>query len=1082
LLLPNSIDAKLHLITEAVVRIAGADFARIWIIRPGDRCEAGCVHAQATKGLHDGCRFRDRCLHLRASSGRYTHTNGGDHSRVPFGCYKVGRIASAEETSFLTNDAANDPRIHNTAWAKELGLVSFAGYRLVASTGAPLGVLAVFGKQMISPEDNSLLSMIADTASHVLQAATMEESLKNSEEQYKLLFEAIPESVLLIGTDRCVVAANQASARLYGYESPQQLVGFDTRLLIAEKDRERAAQIQSGVLKGAEAPTRHYTEVRRDGSEFVAEVMSKTLHGPRQEVLGYIGITRDITAYVAAEKALRVSEEKYRTLIHKIQVAVVVHGADTKVLTCNPMAEELLGLTEGQFLGKSVVNPTWQLCREDGTPMHTTEYPASRVFETRKALKDFICGIHRPVKNDDIWVIVNAEPVLDLDGEIAQVIVSFIDITGRKQAEDALQKREALLKAMGKMASVGGWEFDVASMNLIWTEDVYRVHEVAGDYTPTVQKAMDFYAPEARPVISQAVQAAIDDGTPFDLELPIITAKGNSRYVHALGEARRRNGKTDTVLGTFQDITERKRAADALRESDRRLSSILGTIDDAVWSIAMAPEMSILYSSPAVKVIYGREEVEFYQNPKLWMETTLPEDRHTLEEALRQLGEQGKSDHERRIVRPDGDIRWVRDRAWNIYGPDRSVIRVEGILTDITARKRAEEERFEMERRLQHAQRLESLGVLAGGIAHDFNNLLQIIVSNACFARDGNEGNGTALGFLENIDVASARAAALTKQMLAYAGKGRFVVTSVDLAMMVDKMGQLLQSSISKKASLRIDLMPDLPAILADASQMNQIIMNLIINASEALGDQPGEICVKMRAVELDHACLEKIFPLSPLPEGKYVTCAVRDTGCGMDEETQAKIFDPFFSTKFTGRGLGLSAVQGILRAHNGAVRVESQPGQGSTFTIYLPASENSAQVSTAVPSSAPQIHLQGTILIVDDEEMLRGVLRYQIEKMGLRVLEAQDGQEALEVYRQHEKEINLVILDYKMPKLDGVEALIALRKFDPQVRAILSSGYSAKEAFKGHDALGWSGFIQKPYQPKELAETIRKLLLNRNP
>ena len=464
------------------------------------------------------------------------------------------------------------------------------------------------------------------------------------------------------------------------------------------------------------------------------------------------------------------------------------------------------------------------------------------------------------------------------------------------------------------------------------------------------------------------------------------------------------------------------------------------------------------------------------------METTLPEDRHTLEEALRQLGEQGKSDHERRIVRPDGDIRWVRDRAWNIYGPDRSVIRVEGILTDITASKRAEEERFEMERRLQHAQRLESLGVLAGGIAHDFNNLLQIIVSNACFARHENEGNATALGFLENIDMASARAAALTKQMLAYAGKGRFVVTSVDLAMMVEKTAQLLQSSISKKASLRIDLMQDLPAIQADASQMNQVIMNLIINASEALGDQPGEICVKMRTVELDQACSEKTFPHSPLPEGKYVTCAVRDTGCGMDEETQAKIFDPFFSTKFIGRGLGLSAVQGILRTHKGAIRVESQPGKGSTFTIYLPASENAAKVSTTVPSAAPHTRLEGTILIVDDEEMLRDVLRYQIEKMGLKVLEAQDGQEALEVYRQHQREITLVILDYKMPKLDGVEALIALRKFDPQVRAILSSGYPAKEAFKGDDALGWSGFIQKPYQPKELAETIRNLLLNRNP
>ena len=394
-------------------------------------------------------------------------------------------------------------------------------------------------------------------------------------------------------------------------------------------------------------------------------------------------------------------------------------------------------------------------------------------------------------------------------------------------------------------------------------------------------------------------------------------------------------------------------------------------------------------------------------------------------------------------------------------------------------RKRAEEERQSLQAQVQQAQKLESLGVLTGGIAHDFNNLLMAILGNADLAiQDLPEVSPVRL-FIEEIDKASRRAADLCRQMLAYSGHGRFVVKSIDVNELVEEMAYLLKTSISKKIALNLHLKRGLPGVEADAAQTQQVVMNLITNASEAVGEESGEITISTGAMVCSREYLSRSYLHEEQPEGDYVYVEVADTGCGMDEETRAKIFEPFFSTKFTGRGLGLAATLGIVRGHKGAIMLDSTPGEGTTFRVLFPALAEEADASAAAGESPTAAEWAGCgpVLLVDDEEAVQNPVKRMLERMGLTVLTASDGREAVDLFTKHSDEISCVLLDFSMPRMDGEETLRELRRVKDDVRVILSSGYPAQhieERFAGQDI---AAFVQKPYQIEVLAETLRAVL-----
>ncbi len=399
-------------------------------------------------------------------------------------------------------------------------------------------------------------------------------------------------------------------------------------------------------------------------------------------------------------------------------------------------------------------------------------------------------------------------------------------------------------------------------------------------------------------------------------------------------------------------------------------------------------------------------------------------------------------------------------------------------------RRRAEEERLRLARQVQHAQKLESLGVLAGGIAHDFNNLLTVILGYAEIALQNLSPLAPERDSLNQITKAAGRAAGLTKQMLAYSGKGRFVIEPIHLNVLIEEMTRLIAVTISENTVFKRNFTEDIRVFDGDATQIRQIILNLITNASEAIGDKSGVITLSTGAMHCDRAYLDDVNEMllasldEALPEGCYAYLDVADTGCGMDTQTQAKIFDPFFTTKFTGRGLGLAAVLGIVRGHKGAIKIRSEPDIGTTFRVLFPANERLAApdegrvVDEAV---VEEWRGEGIVLLADDEDDILALTKRMLERTGFTVLTASDGREAISVFREHAKDIVLVLLDLIMPHVNGEQAFHELRRIRPDVKVILCSGYDEHEATRRFAGKGLAGFLQKPYRWATLVAKLKE-------
>jgi signal transduction histidine kinase/CheY-like chemotaxis protein len=386
------------------------------------------------------------------------------------------------------------------------------------------------------------------------------------------------------------------------------------------------------------------------------------------------------------------------------------------------------------------------------------------------------------------------------------------------------------------------------------------------------------------------------------------------------------------------------------------------------------------------------------------------------------------------------------------------------IMRDITDRKRAEE-------RVRQSQKLESVGLLAGGIAHDFNNLLTGILGNASMALEEVNGDGPAERIREVMGSAE-RAANLTRQLLAYSGKGQFVVRDINVSEAVNEIAGLVEFSIPKSVQVSVTVERRLPRVRMDPSQLQQILMNLVINAGEAIGEgNPGKITVGTSLADVERRFVDAAG--QEVAPGRYLRVEVSDTGSGIEEEKRSKIFDPFFTTKFTGRGLGLAAVSGIVRSVKGGITVESEPGRGTTFRVYLPAADGAAESG----STKPGVEGGATILVVDDEAAVRNFIGAVLRKKGYRVLMAADGREALAVFEREGDSVAAVVLDVIMPVMGGNDAMTKLKAVRPELKVLLTSGYSESEARRLCATYPGAAFIQKPYTAQQVMQAVEGLL-----
>lgn len=456
-----------------------------------------------------------------------------------------------------------------------------------------------------------------------------------------------------------------------------------------------------------------------------------------------------------------------------------------------------------------------------------------------------------------------------------------------------------------------------------------------------------------------------------------------------------------------------------------------------------------------------------------WMQSVHPDDRSMVEQQIeRSRREKDLFQAEYRVVWPDASVHWLEGRGQFFYDADDVPVRMTGVLADVTERKQTEEA-------LRHRQKLEGIGLLAGGIAHDFNNLLAGILGGASFALDQLPASHPAGPMLQIVVQSAERAALLTRQLLAYSGRGKFVIRRIDLAEVVRETSDLVCASLPKSISCIHHVEPDLPEIDADPSQMHQLVMNLLINAGESIGEHHyGVVSTRLTTQYVDAERAAGQFAAYEIPPGRYVVLEVSDTGCGMDAEILSKIFDPFFTTKFTGRGLGLAAAQGIVRGHHGAMTVESVVGQGSTFRILLPVPAARSEIlesANAMPNNRAEA--RGTILVVDDEELVRQVAQTACQRFGFEVLAAGGGEEALRLLRENAGRVSLILLDMNMPAMSGIEALRRLRAEGIQVPVLISSGFSELEVMDRFHGLDIAGVIEKPFTARKLVDRICELL-----
>jgi PAS domain S-box-containing protein len=552
-------------------------------------------------------------------------------------------------------------------------------------------------------------------------------------------------------------------------------------------------------------------------------------------------------------------------------------------------------------------------------------------------------------------------------------------------------------------------------------------------------------------------------------EMTLARAKESGPYGYLLKPFDERALHTTIEMALYRHGMEQK-----LKASESRMRAIIEHALELVVIFDLTGRVT--YSSPSATRILG-----YLISEKIGTSVSdliHPEDRGIYESALKELLQNPGTFRtlEIRVLHADGTPRLLEAISQNAV----DVPGVHGIVVnarDITERRQTELERQTMEAKIQQAQKLESLGVLAGGIAHDFNNMLMGIMGHAGLALMEVPADNLLRRRLYQIEAAATRAAELTNQLLAYSGRGKFQVEPLSLSRLVDEMEDLLETVISKKASLEHHYAADLPLIDGDATQIRQVIMNLITNASDALGDRTGKITITLGAMETDAStpCIA-----GAPPEGVSVFLEVSDTGAGMEAETLQRIFDPFFTTKFTGRGLGLAAVLGIMRGHHGAIQVVSQPDQGTAFRLLFPRSNRPASQEVRVDNPDQTYEGRGLILVVDDEETVRSVAANTLEKCGFTVQTATNGRDGLRAYHEGAAQIRAVVLDLTMPILSGDEVLASLRSDagpGATVPILLSSGYSSTDVAANLQRFAPIQFLQKPYRPADLIQKIRVCL-----
>ncbi len=883
------------------------------------------------------------------------------------------------------------------------------------------------------------------------------------EKEKASIIENVPVIIAFHDTEQNIVWANRAYRDACGLDA-EELAGKKCwvawglfRLCLGCPV---TAALKSGEPTEAEMTPEnqgHWTE--RHGRWLVRATPVRDDQG---NIIGAIEAAFEISKWKKAEKVrLDWERDRFLAIAENALDAIVMSDDEGKVVYWNPAAEKIFGHGAEEMMGKDI---------------HAVLMPEEYLEQYKKGFEEFrktgkgpavgrvveLTARHKSERKIPIEIAVAPIP----RGETFWACAIIRDISERKRIIGELQKTKDMLQAVLDNIPVMLTTYDPQTRRLLplnkacerligWSREEAEKVDLMQEILPDPQ-----YREKGR----EYLLSATSEWRLFSVK----TRKGDV-LESAWSNVRLADG---TLIGIGVDVRELLAKEKALAESKERFDLLVSRLNDVVWAAEM--DGTVIEVNHAFESVYGISEEELRKNPRLWLEVIHPEDRRIAQESERQLMATGFATAEYRIVRPDGEIRWIRDRKSLIYDEEGRPRQMGGIANDITELKKKEEERESLQRQLVQAQKMESVGRLAGGVAHDFNNLLSVILGYTEMAMAQLGQSHPVYADLEEVLRAGRRSADLTQKLLAFARKQTIAPRVLDLNDCVAEMLKMLQRLIGEDIEILWKPAANLWPVKMDPSQLDQILANLAVNARDAIKGT-GKLTIETENVVLDEGYCARYVYARP---GEFVMLAVSDNGCGMDQETLEKIFEPFFTTKGQrGTGLGLATVYGIVKQNEGFINVYSEPGQGTTFKIYLPRFAGAVQEQEAVhDQEIPRGHGEG-VLLVEDEPQILNFCKKTLEYLGYRVIEAADPKEAIRLAKEHPGEIDLLLTDVIMPQMNGRELEARIRPIRPGIKVLFMSGYTSN-VIAHHGVLDeGTKLVQKPLELSNLARKVREAL-----
>jgi PAS domain S-box-containing protein len=906
----------------------------------------------------------------------------------------------------------------------------------------------------------------------------MELTLRDSESRLRSLAETIPDALVVYDDLGRVLFANNAFEELYDW-SAEELLGKSISNFVPPEEEEITRQYWESVVRGEKArlETRRRT---KQGRLLDLELSTSTLFNADGKHAGTIVVHHDITERKRIEEELRQREEELATILDAIPAMVwTCLDPECRVITGNRLVNELFGVPSGTNISQTAAQKGEALyikhLKTDGTEYRADELPMQQAIASGQSILDQEIE-YRLSDGRKVFALGNTVPLFDDKGVVRGSVSAFQDISARKKAEESLLESERLFRSYIKYAPDGVFVADgkgkyIEANDAASSLTGYDRDELLG------ANFIDLIASED--VGEALLHFNRADETGY--------STGDLRYVTKTGEKRwwTVNGvklDEDRFLGFARDITERKANEKALRESEEKYRQLVETIGDWVW--ASDPDGRHTYSNPAVTRLLGYQINEVVGSSAFQL--IHPDDEQPIREMLKNCIEEGVgwNNVSIRWLHQDGLARSFESSAIPILNSENQVTGFRGVDRDINERTRLEAERREMERKILHAEKLESLALMAGGIAHDFNNQLAVVLGNLELALSGQGLDSSTQKAIKNAVAAAKRSAELSRQMQIYTGNTLYHPAFLDLNELLQNSYSSLKLAISRNVNINLEIYNSLPLIWGDPDQIQRLVTNLLVNASESIGDQDGDLKIITGARDCDDAYLS-LSRLEQKPEsGRFIFLEVSDTGCGMDADTQHKLFDPFFTMKFMGRGLGMAEVMGIVKGHRGAIMVDSDVEKGTTIRVLFPVSKkfqtprfqtaSSRETKATMPESVSR---RKTVLVIDDEEQVREFCCEWLDLLGYDTIAAVDGVEGVHVFCERMNEIDIVLMDFVMPRMNGIEAFEELIRIKPDLNVILCSGYTEKEIGLRFPDRKPASILHKPYDMDTLKAELERLL-----